>query len=297
MMRARPETYEVDVMGIQRHTRRHLSWNGPLVTLLGLTVAILAGVLLIRLSPLEGVAVVGLLAVVIGTLVEPFVGLGAALVLGPLKAYLSAEIPQIPPQVGHAFVVLALTSWLIERASRREGRKAERINPAPSPLFLPLVAFFGTALLSLWDAVGLVAYGVPELVKWAELLLLFVFVEEHLSTGGSPVTTRRLRWLLALLVGAGLLQALVGIWQFGLRGEGPEHFRILGGDFFRAYGTFEQPNPYAGYLGLTAAFAMGVVLEATRSRWVNWYGRRLSDTDVSQRPKHALIDQPTPLPL
>ena len=284
-------------MGIQLRIQRHLAWNGPLVTLLGLTVAILAGVLLTRLSPLESVAVVGLLAVVIGTLVEPFVGLGTALFLGPLKAYLSAEIPQIPPQVGHAFVVLALTSWLIGKASRREARQTKRINRAPSPLFLPLVAFFGTALLSLWDAVGLVAYGVPELVKWAELLLLFVFVEEHLSAGGSPVTTRRLRWLLALLVGAGLLQALVGIWQFGLRGEGPEHFRILGGDFFRAYGTFEQPNPYAGYLGLTAAFAMGVVLEATRSRWVNWYGRRLSDTDVSQRPTHALIDQPTPLPL
>ena len=41
---------------------------------------------------------------------------------------------------------------------------------------------------------------------------------------------------------AGLVQAFIGIWQFGLRDTGPEHFMILG-RFYRAYGTFEQPNP------------------------------------------------------
>jgi O-antigen ligase len=50
------------------------------------------------------------------------------------------------------------------------------------------------------------------------------------------------------------------MWQFGLRGEGPEHFKILGGAFYRAYGTFEQPNPYAGYMGLTAALAAGMTI-------------------------------------
>ena len=65
-------------------------------------------------------------------------------------------------------------------------------------------------------------------------------------------------WLLGALLATGFLQACVGIWQFGLRGEGPAHFAILGGRFFRAYGTFEQPNPYAGYLGLTLPLALGV---------------------------------------
>jgi O-antigen ligase len=234
--------------------------------------AVVAGLSLTQLSPLEGTACIGLLAVGIGTLLEPFVGLGTALFLGPLKAYLSAEVPQIPAQIGHAFIALALASWLMRGLSEREILRSRQIHHLPSPVFLPLVAFLGSVLLSLWDAVGLVAYGIPELIKWIEILVLFVFVKEHLaaSAAASPIrqpsgaesdgATPRLRWLLLVLFGTGVFQALVGIWQFGLRGEGPEHFRILGGDFFRAYGTFEQPNPYAGYLALTAALAAGTVL-------------------------------------
>lgn len=295
-------------MGNELSVRRHLAWNGPLVTLLGLAVAVLAGVLLVHLSPLEGVAVVGLLAIVIGSLIEPFIGLGAALVIAPLKAYLSADVPQIPAQVGHAFVVLALASWLMGEAAQRKTWPKRRVNGVPSPLLLSLVVFLGTVLLSLWDAVGLVAYGVPELIKWVQIVLLFILVKEHLAAGASRscdgpsgaeigVATRRLQWLLAVLIGGGLLQALVGVWQFGLRGEGPEHFRILGGDFFRAYGTFEQPNPYAGYLGLTAALAMGVVLDGTRDTWVSWRSRRLSETELSRRSTRPWIDPSTPLAL
>ena len=41
---------------------------------------------------------------------------------------------------------------------------------------------------------------------------------------------------------AGVAQAAIGIWQYQFRGSGPEHFAILG-THYRAYGTFEQPNP------------------------------------------------------
>jgi len=250
--------------------RRPLAWNGPLITLIGLGLSILAGMLLTQLSPQESIALVGLLAVAIGALIEPLVGLGAALFVGPLKAYLSAEVPQIPAQVGHIFVVMALGSWLMRRLSEREIR----ISDLGSPLTLTLLGFLGTVLVSLWDAVGLAAYGIPELIKWGEILLLFIFVKEHLARKtNSPRTKRRLRWLVAVLLAAGAFQALVGIWQFGLRGEGPEHFRILGGDFFRAYGTFEQPNPYAGYLGLTVALAVGIVVGALWDRLTGRSGR------------------------
>ena len=37
------------------------------------------------------------------------------------------------------------------------------------------------------------------------------------------------RTVLAMLLLAGLSQAIIGIWQFGLRGDGPEHFEILEG--------------------------------------------------------------------
>jgi O-antigen ligase len=285
--------------------RSSLTWNGRLITLLGMSLAVLAGLSLTWLSPLEGIAFVGLCAVLIGALIEPFVGLAAALFLGLLKAYLSAEVPQIPAQIGHVFVALALASWLMRGLSERDVR----IHHARSALFVPLLAFLGTVLLSLWDAVVLIAYGIPELVKWAEILLLYILVKEHLTkhaapsaTGGpadaeTKLATQRLRWLVVVLLGTGAFQALVGIWQFGLRGEGPEHFRILGGDFFRAYVTFEPPNPYAGYLGLTLALALGVVIDATRRALMRWYTERSGGANASQPSSRSPLCQPVGLPL
>jgi O-antigen ligase len=139
-----------------------------------------------------------------------------------------------------------LAVWLARGLARRELR-----IPRP-PLLLPLLTFVGAALLSLWDAVELPVYGVPELIKWGQIVLLFLFVSDQL-------TRQRVGWLVGILLATGLFQALVGMWQFGLRGEGPEHFAILGDRFYRAYGTFEQPNPYAGYLGLMLPLALGVV--------------------------------------
>jgi O-antigen ligase len=254
--------------------------------------------MLTQLSPFQGIVLVGLVAILLGTLIEPFVGLTTALFVGPLKAYLSSQVPQIPAQVGHLFVVLALGSWLARRLSRHDLRIRQ------SPLLLALLVFIGAALLSLWDATGLVDFGTLELIKWVEMVLLFVFVSHHLAakmeTGPTSVApslqSRRLRWLVASVFGVGLFQAGMGIWQFGLRGEGPDHFAILGGDFFRAYGTFQQPNPYGGYLGLTAALALGVIADGVRGELARWYSRRRGGEGVTHRstnlPGHQSADLP-----
>jgi len=268
--------------------RRALAWNGPLFTLLGLALALVAGLLLVQLSPLDGALFAGLAILGVATVVEPLVGLAAALFLGPLRAYLHAEVPQVPAQIAHVFVLMAVAAWLAQGLARRNlripyplggtslrcgwmwptstcrqsagvgyraccgpgGRKA-------APLLLPLLVFVGAVLLSLWDAVELPVYGVTELAKWVQILLLFLFVSDRL-------TPRRLHWLLGALLVTGLFQAGMGAWQFGLRGEGPDHFAVLalGERFYRAYGTFEQPNPYAGYLGVTLSLAIGTVLGA-----------------------------------
>ncbi len=270
-----------------------LDWSSRRSTTVILGVAILAGLLLIQLSPYQAVALVGLLALFLGTMIEPFVGLGTALFLGPLKAYLGAEVARIPPQIGHLFIALALGSWLARGLSQREIRIRQ------SPLLLPLLIFVGAVLLSLWDATGLVAFGTPELIKWVEISLLFVFVSHHLTAGvearsgraGAALESRRLVWLVLVVLGAGLFQAGVGIWQFGLRGEGPEHFAIPGGDFFRAYGTFEQPNPYAGYLGLTVALALGMVADGIWSRLASWHTARTGKEDDSHRSTHLRATQ------
>ena len=255
-----------------------------------LLLAVGAGALLIRLTPLQGALVVGLLIVLVATLIEPLVGLAVALFLGLLRAYLHTEVPQVPAQIGQAFIALALAVWLAQGLVRRKLRISH------SPLMLPLALFVGAALISLWDAVGLSAFGLPELIKWIQILLLLLFVSEHL-------TRRRLAWLLAALIAIGVFQALVGVWQFGLRGDGPDHFAILDAQFYRAYGTFEQPNPYAGYLGLVASLAVGILAVAVQGRLALWHNRLRTGQPRSD-PRFPVpgsrnhpIDQHTGLPV
>jgi O-antigen ligase len=100
--------------------------------------------------------------------------------------------------------------------------------------------------------VGLAAYALPEFVKWLEILLILLIVADRARPHHLP-------WLVSGVLLVGLFQAGVGLYEFGLRGDGPDHFQIPGTDFYRAYGTFEQPNPFAGYVGMTLALAVGTL--------------------------------------
>ena len=204
------------------------------------------GLLLVHLPPLDALFWTGLALLALGSLLEPLVGVVGGLFLGLLRAYLQTEVPQVPAQIGHLFIALAAAVWVAQGLVRRDLRVP---NP---PLLLPLLSFVGASWLSLWNAAGLSAYGLPELVKWLEILLVFLVVADR-------ARPRHLPWLLGTVLLVGAFQAGVGLYQFGLRGEGPEHFLIPGTDFYRAYGTFEQPNPYAGYIGMTLALAVGAV--------------------------------------
>ncbi len=294
---------------MDRVLNRAWAWNGPLITLLALALALAAGLLLIRLTPLGGLLFVVLAVGGVATLIEPLAGLAAALFLGPLWAYLRAEVPQVPAQIAQVFVVLTLAVWLARGLARRDLRFPHplgehegshegehegnhRGNHKGLPLLLPLLVFLGAALLSLWDAVELPVYGVPEFIKWVQILLIFLFVSDHL-------TSQRLPWLLSVLLVAGLFQAGIGIWQFGLRGEGPEHFAILvlGERFYRAYGTFEQPNPYAGYIGITLSLAIGILGNWYTGKLGNWYTGKLGNWYTGKLGKRRPTHQSTNLPI
>lgn len=250
-----------------RVLNRALRWNSPLLTCLGLVLALTAGLVLVRLTPLGGVLFVLLAVGGVATVVEPLTGLIIMLFLGPLWAYLRAELVQVPAQISQVFLALTLGVWVARGLVRRDlqlpwpfgGGSGQTTLPQQLPLQLPLLAFLGAALLSLWDAVELPVYGLPEMIKWVQVFLLFLFV-------ATSLTPRKLGWLVGGLLAMGFFQACVGVWQFGLRGDGPEHFAILDERFYRAYGTFEQPNPYAGFLGMMLPLALGVVVGVVGGR-------------------------------
>ncbi len=130
------------------------------------------------------------------------------------------------------------------------------------PLLAPLSLYIVSLFLSLRGAWSLSA-ALPEWVKWLEVLALYVVVRSLLDHTQWPTW---LPWprsftemmVLSLIV-AGVLEALLGLFQFFLR-VGPPQFIILG-RFLRAYGTFAQPNPYAGYLGLVLPLAVSLALD------------------------------------
>jgi O-antigen ligase len=217
------------------------------------SIAVAWGLLLARLPLTSAALWTGLALLALVTLAEPLAGLVGGLFLGLLRAYLQAEVPQVPAQIGHLFVALAAAVWVAYGLARRDLRLPLPESMQDAVPLLPLLAFFGAAWLSLWNAIGLAAYGLPELVKWAEILLVYVIVVDR-------ARARHVPWLLGALLLVGAFQAGVGLYEFGLRGDGPEHFMIPGSDFYRAYGTFEQPNPYAGYVGMTLALATGAAL-------------------------------------
>jgi O-antigen ligase len=218
-----------------------------------LAVAALGTGLLVARLPLlwAGLALlIGIL--VVATLIEPLLGLGVLLIAGPSKPLTDYFVPELPLDIGQIALIVTLGAWLLH-AVRSRKRHIPR-----SPFNLPLLAFLGAASLSLLNALS-VGFTLKELIKWAQLLLVMWLV---IDLAGP----RRWSTVVGMVLAAAAVQALVGVWQFGLRGDGPEHFRILGDRFYRAYGTFEQPNPYGGFIGLILPVSIGLALGAVQ-RW------------------------------
>ncbi len=230
-------------------------WPRSLAEWMAVVAATALGLLIARATTWDAILLTAMAVVGGATLIEPLVGVGAFLFLGPLWAYLRAEVPEIPTQIAQVFVALTLVAWLARGLARRDVRVPR------SPIILPLAIFIAGGWFSLtspWNRIEqhpelLFLYGVLELVKWMQIPLIALVVADLLAA-----ERRRVLWLVGILLAVGLFQASVGIYQFGLRGDGPDHFAILGGRFYRAYGTFEQPNPFAGYVGTTLALALGV---------------------------------------
>jgi len=189
-----------------------------------------------------------------GLLLRPELGLYAlafAIPFGSLREFQVAGL-----SVGASEVLLGgvLCAWL--------GRMVTsgQIRMAHDRLTLAVVVYLGTLAVSLLPATS-PTLALKEIAKWVGLLATYTVVVSQ--DRGDAV-----RGLVASLLVAGSLQAALGIYQFLFR-VGPAGFVLMGG-YMRAYGTFLQPNPYGGYLGLTVPLAYGLVLadwRAAREAW------------------------------
>lgn len=154
--------------------------------------------------------------------------------------------------------VLSLTDLLLGVAIAlwfADGVRRRRLRLEPSPIVSWVAAYAGILLLAALAAVDLREAAV-EVVKWVQVALVLLLAQAMMPSD-------REQWLVAALLLGAMGQALLGLYQFFNR-IGPEWFVILD-RFMRASGSFGQPNPYAGYLGLTLPVAVSLALWGWRS--------------------------------
>jgi O-antigen ligase len=210
-------------------------------------VALLAvAVLVALLPPATSGVLLAASGLTLAVLIRPWLGLPVLAVVAPFAALRPLPVGGLPLDGADLTLALVLVAWLAQGVAQR------RIVVPHPPLLWPMLALLAALALSL---VGAQSYreGLPELLKWAQVLALYLAVTALLPS-------QRAGWLIGGLLLAATAQALLGLYQF-LTQTGPEPFVLLG-RFMRAYGAFGQPNPYAGYLGLVAPLAISLALWA-----------------------------------
>ena len=195
-------------------------------------------------------------AVALAVVIWPFWGLVLAALAVPFGGLVELGAGGIDLMPVDALVAGLVVGWMCLLLAGRE-RKLHFYWPLWPVVFFTLLIAFDLTLEPAMTT------GLKEVLRWAELLLV------ALASANLIRTRRHLGWLLAAVLAAGLVEALIGWYQFFLR-VGPQPFVI--GLFLRAYGTFGQPNPFAGYLIMVLPLAIApltarLFLKVTISRW------------------------------
>ncbi|HJO06306.1 MAG TPA: O-antigen ligase family protein [Chloroflexota bacterium] len=207
-----------------------------------------------RLLPAAaGLGALGVLVLVAGRFVpRPHPGIGLAVLAAaiPLRSIAGGAISGANIGLTEPAALLALF-WLV--AYRRPGAL-----PLPRMLVAPGL-FLGFAAISAAWAIDS-SQSFKELAKWGQAAIA-LFAAMDLARCPSDLKP------VAVVAGVALAGEVVLATAQAALGLGPDSFRV--GGLTRAYGTFEQPNPFAGYLVLQLPFALaGALIWNGKWRWL-----------------------------
>jgi putative inorganic carbon (hco3(-)) transporter len=122
---------------------------------------------------------------------------------------------------------------------------------------IPVLVFFAAASLTAFSALSMSAW-LTEWLKWAQILVLIAIVL-------TLARENRWQWLIFGVTLAGVANGLIGLYEF-FGGSGALHL-LIDNRFFRAFGTFGQPNPFGGFMGLLAPVALMALLGYSSLVW------------------------------
>ena len=243
-------------------TRFRLNVSPP--TLLGLVGGGLALVLLLGLPEPWNISLPLYLVLFFWTLLQPRVALYLLPIAIPWGSLQYIDVGELRLNSADLLVVFLALGWLLSftlpwvkfrgRVSAvsndARGPTDREISNVPSYLVVAMLALLGIMFLSMIVATS-VSTSLKEISKWSEFLVLILL-------GAQYIRTRRQIWIIVVLIClAGITQAVYGYYQefFNL---GPANF--IRDASLRVYGTFDQPNPYAGYINIPLSIALALAL-------------------------------------
>jgi putative inorganic carbon (hco3(-)) transporter len=200
--------------------------------------------------PIQWLAVC-IIVVTFSALLSPISALCAVLVLSPLRTLILTESSfSLPLEIGQLTILLLMLSWLVFAITRHKIVIALSFSISQIPLWI----FIALAGISIFYALSF-SVALVEWIKWLTILGIAIFIP-------TLIRISHLKWVILVLVASAFANALVGIYTF-FGGSGALHL-LINDRFFRAFGTFGQPNPFGGFMGLVAPFALAMTLFYTR---------------------------------
>lgn len=237
--------------------------------LIALSSAVVIG-LLAYYAPFVLIAVLLGLLLALAVAVSPITVFAVMLILSPLRTLIATESAlQLPLDIGQlTFILFAIMWWW-----HRTLRKQDVIQIKFTPIFVSVSAFTLIAGLTAFSALSM-QFWITEWLKWVTILVVIVLVADIGSA-------RKWELLVIALVSAGVANALVGLYIF-FGGSGADHL-LINGRFFRAFGTFGQPNPFGGFLGILLPIAIMSAYASLMSWWNQWrWQKRFSAVNVAK---------------
>ncbi len=254
-----------------RELRREI--NRPLIT--GSALIPLFGWLILTQAPFLVIALaLGILTFILVSQ-KPEWGLYLMVLSIPLQEKISVSFGSQRLTVTQAVVLLSTAAWFANRAAKKSPLVRQ-----PTPPLLPFFLLYIFAQLISLQVANNFSDSLAEISRWIITLLAYI-----LTT--SLIETRRQFWTLVVcLTGGQVAEGILGVVQNKLN-LGPAS-AALGTDFGRSFGTFEFPNPYAGYLELGLPILVALTFLAWKERGEamrRWLGRGLKSGPFGQERK------------
>lgn len=270
-------------LGLQKLVRLTLSplTIGPKAQTFSLVVITVVMGLTLALAPFSlAVLLVSGSFFFILALIYPIFYLYLLILIIPISSLLAIQVGGVRIGLMEVVLALALFTWLLKILAE-PALSGQKVTMVAGPLAGPFLLLLGGLSLS-WLITLSIGASLVETLKWVEMLAVYLYVINLLKPP-------QIKWVVIVILTAGLIQAGLGLYQFVFK-VGPDGFLLFDGRFLRAYGTFAQPNPYGGYLGLILPLTLSLTIWIFTENMANL--RHSRQSKLGQLLKLGLVSLP-----